>query len=53
MIPPSGWEHSHGKTQYITGKQVLVRSIIYYYPITSFKYKKTTSRCKETKMKIG
>ena len=26
MIPPLGWEHSHGKTQYIPGKQVLVRS---------------------------
>ena len=26
MIPPLGREHSHGKTQYIPGKQVLVRS---------------------------
>ena len=26
MIPPSGREHSHGKTQYIPGMQVLVRS---------------------------
>ena len=26
MIPSLGWEHSHGKTQYIPGKQVLVRS---------------------------
>ena len=26
MIPPSGWKRSHGKTQYILGKQVLVRS---------------------------
>ena len=26
MILPLGWEHSHGKTQYIPGKQVLVRS---------------------------
>ena len=24
MIPPLGQEHSHGKTQYIPGKQVLV-----------------------------
>ena len=24
MIPPLGREHSHGKTQYIPGKQVLV-----------------------------
>ena len=34
MIPPLGWEHSHGKTQYIPGKQVLVRSwlwTIYIY----------------------
>ena len=26
MIPPLGQEHSYGKTQYIPGKQVLVRS---------------------------
>ena len=26
MIPPLGQEYSHGKTQYIPGKQVLVRS---------------------------
>jgi hypothetical protein len=26
MIPPLGREHFHGKTQYIPGKQVLVRS---------------------------
>ena len=26
MIPPSGQEHSHGKTQHIPGKQVLARS---------------------------
>ena len=26
MIPPLGREHSHGKTQHIPGKQVLVRS---------------------------
>ena len=26
MIPPSGQEHSHGKTEYNPGKQVLVRS---------------------------
>ena len=37
MIPPSGWEHFHGKTQYIPGKKVLVRSclwkiyFIYYF----------------------
>ena len=24
MIPSLGWEHYHGKTQYIPGKQVLV-----------------------------
>ena len=29
MIPPLGWEHSHGKTQYIPGKQVLVWKIYY------------------------
>ena len=36
MIPPLGWEHSHCKTQYIPGKQVLVRSWLenYYYYIT-------------------
>ena len=26
MIPPFGQERSHGKTQYIPGKQVLVKS---------------------------
>ena len=37
MILPSWWEHSHGKTQYIPGKKVLVRSclwkiyFIYYF----------------------
>ena len=37
MIPPSGREHSHGKTQYIPGKQVLVRSRLWkiYLFITS------------------
>ena len=29
MIPPSGQVHSHGKTQYIPGKQVLVRSCLW------------------------
>ena len=35
MIPPLGQEYSHGKTQYIPGKQVLMRSRlwkIYLYP---------------------
>ena len=27
MIPPSGREHSHGKTQYIPGEQVLVLKV--------------------------
>ena len=29
MIPPSGRKHSHGNTQYIPGKQVLVRSLLW------------------------
>ena len=35
MIPPLGQEHSHGKTQHIPGKQVLVRSIYLFYEVIS------------------
>ena len=43
MIPPLGREHSHGKTQYISGKQVLVRSRlwkIYYLVVLPVIFKK-------------
>ena len=30
MMPPLGTEYSHGKTQYIPGKQVLVRSQLFF-----------------------
>ena len=38
MIPPSGREHSHGKTQYIPGKQVLVLMVSWLWKIYLFIY---------------
>ena len=33
MILPLGREHFHGKTKYIPGKQVLVRSVDFFFDV--------------------